>query len=105
LTLCRFFRKDAQVRRRRGQHPPEAFREAHSILDTFQGYASTPYVVAANKQDQEDAWTPEDLRIALKVDSRETAALCCPRQRERQNVLLELMRHPGADGGRGLMQR
>ncbi len=48
---------------------PETFREARRILEVFRGYASTPYVVAANKQDLEDAWSPEDLRIALKVQS------------------------------------
>src|SRR5512134_2493420 len=47
---------------------PETFREAKHILEVFRGYASTPYVVAANKQDMVDAWTPEDLRIALKID-------------------------------------
>ena len=35
---------------------PETFREARSILETFRAYAPTPYVVAANKQDREDAW-------------------------------------------------
>ncbi len=38
---------------------PETFREARSILETFRAYAPTPYVVAANKQDQEDAWEHE----------------------------------------------
>ncbi|MGD2143073.1 MAG: ATP/GTP-binding protein [Anaerolineae bacterium] len=46
---------------------PETFREARSILDTFRSYAPVPYIVAANKQDLEDAWTPEDLRIALRI--------------------------------------
>ncbi|NIV36864.1 MAG: GTP-binding protein, partial [Anaerolineae bacterium] len=46
---------------------PETFREARRILDIFRSYANTPYVVAANKQDMDDAWSPEDLRIALKV--------------------------------------
>src|SRR3972149_4843050 len=49
---------------------PETFREARNILDTFRGYAATPYVIAANKQDFEDAWTPDDLRIALKVNNK-----------------------------------
>ena len=40
---------------------PETFREARSILETFRAYAPTPYVVAANKQDIEDAWEMEDL--------------------------------------------
>jgi hypothetical protein len=71
---------------------PETFREARSILDTFRGYASTPYVVAANKQDQEDAWTPEDLRIALKVDSRVKLLPCDAQDKESvKNVLLELL--------------
>ena len=71
---------------------PETFREARSILDTFRGYASTPYVVAANKQDQEDAWTPEDLRIALKVDSNVKLLPCIAQDRESvKNVLLELL--------------
>ena len=38
---------------------PETFREARSILETFRAYAPTPYVVAANKQDMEDAWDLE----------------------------------------------
>ena len=47
---------------------PETFREAKHILEIFRGYAETPYIVAANKQDLPDAWSPEDLRIALKID-------------------------------------
>ncbi|MGD2166274.1 MAG: ATP/GTP-binding protein, partial [Anaerolineae bacterium] len=45
----------------------ETFREARDILDTFRSYAPVPYIVAANKQDLEDAWSPEDLRIALRI--------------------------------------
>ena len=44
---------------------PETFREARGILQTFRAYAPTPYVVAANKKDLDDAWDVEDLRIAL----------------------------------------
>ncbi len=71
---------------------PETFREARSILDTFRGYSSTPYVVAANKQDQEDAWAPDDLRIALKVDKDIKLLPCVARDKETvKNVLLELL--------------
>ncbi len=71
---------------------PETFREARGILETFRGYASTPYVVAANKQDQEDAWTPDDLRIALKVDKGIKLLPCVARDKETvKNVLLELL--------------
>jgi small GTP-binding protein len=47
---------------------PETFREARSILETFRAYAPTPYVVAANKQDIDDAWDIDDMRIALRLD-------------------------------------
>ena len=46
---------------------PETFREARDILDVFRSYAPVPYVVVANKQDMQDAWSPEDLRIALRI--------------------------------------
>jgi small GTP-binding protein len=71
---------------------PETFREARRILDIFRGYASTPYVVAANKQDLEDAWTPEDLRIALKVRPGIKMLPCVATDKESvKNVLLELL--------------
>ena len=47
---------------------PETFREARTILETFRAYAPTPYVVTANKQDMDDAWDVEDMRIALRLD-------------------------------------
>ena len=47
---------------------PETFRETRTILETFRAYAPTPFVVAANKQDLEDAWEVDDIRIALRLD-------------------------------------
>ena len=47
---------------------PETFREARRILETFRAYAPTPYIVAANKQDRDDAWDIEDMRITLRID-------------------------------------
>ncbi len=71
---------------------PETFREARRILDIFRHYASTPYVVAANKQDLEDAWPPEDLRIALKIDPRIKLLPCVATDKESvKGVLLELL--------------
>ena len=71
---------------------PETFREARRILDIFRGYASTPYVVAANKQDMQDAWPPEDLRIALKVDPNVKLLPCVATNKESvKRVLLELL--------------
>jgi small GTP-binding protein len=71
---------------------PETFREARRILDIFRGYATTPYVVAANKQDMEDAWSPDDLRIALKVQPKIKLLPCVATDKESvKNVLLELL--------------
>jgi small GTP-binding protein len=71
---------------------PETFREARRILDIFRGYAHTPYVVAANKQDMEDAWSPEDLKIALKVRPGVKMLPCIATDKESvKNVLLELL--------------
>jgi hypothetical protein len=71
---------------------PETFREARMILDTFRAYAPTPYVVAANKQDMEDAWDVDDLRIALRIDSDIKLLPCVAKDRESvRNTLLELL--------------
>ena len=71
---------------------PETFREAKSILETFRAYAPTPYVVAANKQDQPEAWALEDLRIALRLPPEVKLIGCVAMDRERVKVvLLELL--------------
>ncbi len=71
---------------------PETFREARNILDTFRRYAQTPFVVAANKQDLEDAWDPEDLRIALRLDGRVKVLPCVATRRDNvKTVVLELL--------------
>ena len=71
---------------------PETFREAKSILETFRAYAPTPYVVAANKQDIPDAWVPEDLCIALRIEDGVKLLPCVATDKESvKNVLLELL--------------
>jgi uncharacterized protein len=71
---------------------PETFREAKGILQTFRAYAPTPYVVAANKQDNPDAWEVDDLRIALKMDRKVKMLPCVAHDKESvKNVLLELL--------------
>jgi uncharacterized protein len=71
---------------------PETFREAKRILETFQGYSSTPYVVAANKQDRDDAWEPDDLRIILRIDPSIKLLPCVALDKESvKGVLLELL--------------
>lgn len=71
---------------------PETFREAKSILETFRAYAPTPYVVTANKQDHPDAWSPEDLRIALRIEEGVKLLPCIAKDRASvRDVLLELL--------------
>ena len=71
---------------------PETFREAKSILETFRAYAPTPYVVAANKQDHPEAWSPDDLRIALRIEDHIKLLPCVATDKESvKNVLLELL--------------
>src|SRR5512139_543372 len=71
---------------------PETFREARSILETFRAYAPTPYVVAANKQDVTEAWEIEDMRHALRLDSKVKLLPCIAPDRESvKSVLLELL--------------
>jgi small GTP-binding protein len=71
---------------------PETFREARSILETFRAYAPTPYVVAANKQDLEDAWELDDMRIALRLDPKLKFLPCVATDKDSvKNVLLELL--------------
>ena len=71
---------------------PETFREARKILETFRAYAPTPYVVAANKQDCEDAWDIDDMRIALRLGSEIKLLECVATDKDSvKNVLLELL--------------
>jgi hypothetical protein len=71
---------------------PETFREAKHILEIFKSYATTPYVIAANKQDLPDAWSPEDIKIALKVEKDTKVLSCVARDKETvKTVLLELL--------------
>ncbi len=71
---------------------PETFREAKHILEVFKAYANTPYVVAANKQDLPDAWSPDDVRIALKIEKSVKVLGCVARDKETvKEVLLELL--------------
>jgi hypothetical protein len=71
---------------------PETFREAKSILEIFRAYAPTPYVVAANKQDHPDAWSVEDMRIALRLDPAIKLLPCVATKKDTvKSTLLELL--------------
>jgi small GTP-binding protein len=71
---------------------PETFREARKILETFRAYAPTPYVVAANKQDCEDAWDIRDMRISLRLSQDIKLLECVATDKNSvKNILLELL--------------
>ncbi|MBE9474032.1 MAG: ATP/GTP-binding protein [Chloroflexi bacterium] len=71
---------------------PETFREARKILETFRAYAPTPYVVAANKQDCDDAWETDDMRIALRLSHEIKILDCVAMSKDSvKTVLLELL--------------
>ena len=71
---------------------PETFRQAREVLEIFRQYANTPFVVAANKQDLQDAWPPDDLRFALKLDGEAKVLPCTATDKASvKNVLLELL--------------
>ncbi len=70
----------------------ETFREAKQIIEIFRSYTDTPFVVAANKQDLEDAWPPEDLRIILELEPWVKVLPCVATDKESvKTVLLELL--------------
>jgi signal recognition particle receptor subunit beta len=61
-------------------------------LETFRAYAPTPYVVAANKQDKDEAWDLKDIRIALRLDTKVKLLPCVATNKESvKSVLLELL--------------
>ena len=71
---------------------PETFREARGILETFRAYAPTPYIVVANKQDLADAWSLDDIRVALRLDPAIKLLPCTAKKKSSvKTVLLELL--------------
>lgn len=71
---------------------PETFRETNRIVDFFTSQREAPYVIAANKQDHENAWSPDELRLALRLNPDVRIVPCVATQRETvKSVLLELL--------------
>ena len=71
---------------------PETFREARGILETFRAYAPTPYIVVANKQDLADAWSLDDISVALRLDPAIKLLPCVAKKKSSvKTVLLELL--------------
>jgi hypothetical protein len=71
---------------------PETFRETNRIIDFFVSYRDTPYVIAANKQDRPNAWSPDELRLALRQPPHVKVMPCVATDRESvKAALLELL--------------
>ncbi len=71
---------------------PETFREARNILEAFRAFSPTPYVIAASKQDLENAWSLDDMRIALRLSDEDKLLPCVSIEKEPvKQVLLELL--------------
>ncbi|NJK81734.1 MAG: ATP/GTP-binding protein [Chloroflexaceae bacterium] len=71
---------------------PETFRETNRIIDFFVSYRDTPYVIAANKQDRPNAWSPDELRLALRQPPHVKVVPCVAMDRESvKSVLLDLL--------------
>lgn len=70
----------------------ETFRETRRILETFRAYAPTPYIVAANKQDLDNAWEIDDLRVALRLNDEVKLLPCIANDKETvKTILIELL--------------
>jgi len=71
---------------------PETFREARNILEAFRAFSPTPHVIAASKQDLDEAWNLEDMRIALRLDPEDKLLPCVSIKKESvKNTLLALL--------------
>ncbi len=71
---------------------PETFRETTRIIEFFNEIREAPYIIAANKQDKDTAWSPDELRLALRLPENIKVIPCTATDRNSvKNVLLELL--------------
>ncbi len=72
---------------------PETFHEARQIINYFESRYPVPMVVAANKQDLPDAWTPEMIKAALNLDVEDipVVPLVATDKESVKKVLLKLL--------------
>lgn len=71
---------------------PETFRETTRIVEFFNELRPSPYIIAANKQDKDNAWSPDELRLALRLREHVKIVPCIAKNRDScKNVLLELL--------------
>lgn len=71
---------------------PDTFRETKAIIEFFQRLRPMPYLIAATKQDHPNAWTPDELRPALRLPEQVAVLPCVATNREScAQVTLELI--------------
>ncbi len=71
---------------------PMTFREAKYRIAYFRANSSKPFVVAANKQDKPNAWSVDDLRMALDIPPEIPVVPCVATDKESvKRVLVTLM--------------
>ncbi len=71
---------------------PDTFRETIRIIEFFTASRKIPFVVACNKQDVADAWTPQDILYSLRLAENVRIIPCVALDRAQvRNVLLELL--------------
>ena len=77
---------------------PSTFHEARRIINFFQSRYPIPLVVAANKQDLPNAWSPRDVAIALDISEEEEIPVVGISAKKKEHVkktlllLLELIK-------------
>ena len=71
---------------------PETFRETTRIIEFFNALRPAPLIIAANKQDKATAWSPDELRLALRLPEQVSIVPCVATNRDScKDVLLELL--------------
>jgi small GTP-binding protein len=55
---------------------PETFGTAKKLIEMFRGFENVPYIIAANKQDLDDAISPQEMRSALGLEPKVKVAQC-----------------------------
>lgn len=73
---------------------PEWFLEARYIISHFDVHCTVPYIIACNFQDSKTAWSPEDLRIVLRIPKEIPVVPCVAKDKESvKGVMLALLEH------------
>lgn len=71
---------------------PSTFKNSKRVINFFNGLGNVPFVIAANKQDLEDAWEPNDIKFILNLDDNIPVIPCIAKDIESSKVVfIELL--------------